>query len=622
MSSALLFDKMLSAAVEADDPDEMERTYSMLDTQVPPPALQFDDAFLLLSAVKGNKMAAVRHLIEKRHVSINCTGRMKVNRGQTQCATPLFTACAYGHEDIVRYLVDHGANVSQRNEFGESPLHIACKCGHVPIVSFLAETVGVDLEEYSALGRTPLLTAAAEGHVNVIQSLISAGANLNTKTIESGGSCLHACSFVSGSVEAAKLILANGVTPEPNRFGILPILDAAAMGNEEILNFWVNYYNLSELDNVVLVCNALMLAGTNFWRRNKSKAFKYFHHSFKIRQEYHLPNETLMPLAPVNEYLDSKEVSTMEELQELYVSEDTLQLQQHCFMVRERILGSCHVTIARPCITYGYYLARIGHEQQVMPMWLYVLDRQVDRFLRDGHPTLAYATLFTLAQSLRLRELEAVNPLPALERLLLILERLGKLHERSWVMCELGLHFLSLVLNHANAFPGSIDHTHVVQLARHFMEIAPLGPRGQTLLHCAVSAQTTSLHTDSCLGLELRPFPCIETIRCLLAAGASVNSVDSEKNTPLHMLIESTRGSVSTEIVKLLLKFGSYPSARNANRARPIFFCKNSEVDVFGVLRQAETISLQTFAACAIVDHKVPYRDVLSHKLVEYVGMH
>ena len=621
MSSVLPFDELLFTAVEDDDAEAMERTYNFLDIQIPPPARQFDDSFLLLTAVKGKKMSAVRYLIEKRHVSINCTGRMKVSRGQTQCATPLFTACAYGHDEVVRYLVDHGANISQRNEFGESPLHIACKCGHVTIVSFLAETVGVDLEEYSALGRTPLLTAAAEGHVTVIQSLISAGANLNTKTIESGGSCLHACSFVSGSVEAARLILANGVTPQPNRFGILPILDAAAMGNEEILNFWLNHYSSFELDNAILVCNALMLAGTNFWRRNKSKAFKYFYHSCKIREEHHLPNEAFKPLPPVSEYLDGKEVTTIEELQELQISDDVLRLQQHCFMVRERILGSCHVTIARPCITYGYYLARSGHEQQVMPMWLYVLDRQVDRFLRDGHPTLAYATLFTLAQSLRLRELKAVNPLPAFERLLLILEKLGGLHERTWVMCELGLHFLSLVLNHANTFPGSIEHSHVVQLARHFMEIAPLGPRGQTLLHCAVSAQTTTLHTDSCLGLELCTFPCIETIRCLLAAGASVNLVDSEKNTPLHILIESTHGHVSVEIVKLLLNFGSYPFARNANRARPIFFC-NSQADVFAVLRKAETISLQRFAACAIVDHKVPYRGVLSHKLVEYVGMH
>lgn len=621
MSVAIAFDELLITAVDDDDPESLEHTYNCLYDQIPLPARRFDDVYLLLSAVKGRKMSVIRYLVEKRCVDVNCTGKVKVSRGETQCATPLFAACACGCDDVVHYLVSHGADVNQRNEFGESPLQIASKRGHVTVVRYLAETVCVELEDYSSLGRTPLLTAAAEGHVAVMEALISAGADLNTRTIESGGSCLHACSFVSGSVNAAHLILGQGITPKPNRFGILPILDAAAMGNEQILNFWLDFYDLSHPEHAVLACNAISLAGTNFWRNNTAKAFNFFFRALALRKKHNLSTDAFTPVPPVGDYLNGIEVTTLEGLQQLQASHDVLRLQQHCFMVRERVLGSCHVTIARPCITYGYYLARSGYERQVMPMWLHVLDRQIAQFVKDGHPTLAYATLFTLAQSLRLPELEAVNPLPGLERLLVILEKLGKLHQRTWVMCELGLHFLSLVLCHANRFPGSIDHSHVVQLAHHFMDIAPRGPRGQTLLHCAASSQTTTLHTDSCLGLELCTFPCVETMRCLLAAGAPVNAVDSDRNTPLHLLFESTHEDVNAEIVKLLLSSGAYPHARNANRARPIFFC-NGQADVLEILLRAEATTLQRFAACAIVDHNVPYKDVLPQKLVEYVEMH
>ncbi|XP_062523167.1 protein fem-1 homolog C-like [Corticium candelabrum] len=618
--SADVLDDLLLTAIDDDDVESLERTFTYLSHQNPPPARHFDDPYLLLAAVTKRKALVTRYLIETRRVPIDCTGRISVNRGETQCGSPLFAACALGFLELVGYLVEQGADVRQRNEFGESPLHIACKCGHVDIVKFLSG-VGASLEEYSSLGRTPLLTAAAEGHVEVIRELVKAGADLNTRTVESGGSCLHACSFVSGSVPAARLLLDLGLTPQPNRFGILPILDAAAMGNDEMLTFWMKYYEPSLSKNAVLACNALSLAGTNFWRRNKAKAFMYFYRSLKLRIEQNLPEDEFAPLPPVSDYLNGTEVTTLSELQMLQESNDILRLQQHCFMVRERILGSCHVTIARPCITYGYYLARSGYEKQVLPMWLYVLDRQIDRFLRDRHPTLAYATLFTLAQSLRLTELEVVNPLPAFERLLLILKNIGKSHERTWVMCELGLHFLSLVLMHANKFPGSINHHDVVQLTYHFLEIAPTGPRGQTLLHCAVNSQTTTLHTDSCLGLDLCTFPCIDTISCLLAAGACVNAVDVDRNMPLHVLLASCSASVDPKIVRLLLKAGAYPYARNESRARPSFYC-NNRPEVLEVLQQAESISLQMLASYAIVDHNVRYKDVLPQKLVQYVGMH
>lgn len=97
--------------------------------------------------------------------------------------------------------------------------------------------------------------------------------------------------------------------------------------------------------------------------------------------------------------------------------------------------------------------------------------------------------------------------------------------------------------------------------------------------------------------------------------------VDDDRNTPLHILLESTSGDVSLEILDVLIGSGANVYARNVNRARPIDFC-NCQGDVLEFLCQSENMSLKTIAARAIVDNDVPFRDVLSTKLVEYLEMH
>jgi hypothetical protein len=45
-------------------------------------------------------------------------------------------ACAYGHLDVVRFLLDRGIDVGERHR-GETPLHVAAFGGHAEIVAVL-----------------------------------------------------------------------------------------------------------------------------------------------------------------------------------------------------------------------------------------------------------------------------------------------------------------------------------------------------------------------------------------------------------------------------------------------------------------------------------------------------
>ena len=46
------------------------------------------------------------------------------------------------HPDVAKFLVDHGANVSQADNYGRTPLHVAAAVDFVDMVNFLIEHNG------------------------------------------------------------------------------------------------------------------------------------------------------------------------------------------------------------------------------------------------------------------------------------------------------------------------------------------------------------------------------------------------------------------------------------------------------------------------------------------------
>ena len=60
--------------------------------------------------------------------------------------TPLFNACKWGNEDIVKYLVEKRADINKENRWAETPLFSACTWGNEDIVKYLVEK-GADINK-------------------------------------------------------------------------------------------------------------------------------------------------------------------------------------------------------------------------------------------------------------------------------------------------------------------------------------------------------------------------------------------------------------------------------------------------------------------------------------------
>lgn len=78
-----------------------------------------------------------------------------VNAADASGRTALHMASANGHTDVMRMLLDAGANTEHRNDSGNTPLHWACVGGHAEAVRLLLRHGG-DPSSLNHAERTPL----------------------------------------------------------------------------------------------------------------------------------------------------------------------------------------------------------------------------------------------------------------------------------------------------------------------------------------------------------------------------------------------------------------------------------------------------------------------------------
>lgn len=92
--------------------------------------------------------------------------------------SPLYRAALNADEEIIRILLEAGANPSGVNSSdGTSVLHACAEQGHVEVVRILLKA-GAVVDCTCHLGRTPLLGAAYAGNHKVIEALLSANATV------------------------------------------------------------------------------------------------------------------------------------------------------------------------------------------------------------------------------------------------------------------------------------------------------------------------------------------------------------------------------------------------------------------------------------------------------------
>jgi ankyrin repeat protein len=98
--------------------------------------------------------------------------------------TPLHIAALEGKTDVVKLLIERGANINALNGWQQTPLHQATMHGNIAAMKLLI-AAHADLEVHDNHAYTPLLAAVEQGGADGLRLLLEAGANPNA-SLKSG----------------------------------------------------------------------------------------------------------------------------------------------------------------------------------------------------------------------------------------------------------------------------------------------------------------------------------------------------------------------------------------------------------------------------------------------------
>jgi hypothetical protein len=91
--------------------------------------------------------------------------------------TSLHSAAGLGHVECCKYFIDCGGNLDVRTIDGMTPLHIACIYGQKEDIVRYMINKGADMESKDPNGNSSLQLACQIGNVGIVQTLLSLGCN-------------------------------------------------------------------------------------------------------------------------------------------------------------------------------------------------------------------------------------------------------------------------------------------------------------------------------------------------------------------------------------------------------------------------------------------------------------
>ena len=145
--------------------------------------------------------------------------------------TPLYSAAINGHNNVVKILLEAGADPNREDEDRKNALYWPALNGNTVMVKLLLDA-GASPNEYGRTGRTPLHVAASNGNTETVKTLLDAGADPNREDIDGNNSLCWPVRY--GNTDIVKMLLKAGADPTMrNKWGRSP-LDMNANTTDEM----------------------------------------------------------------------------------------------------------------------------------------------------------------------------------------------------------------------------------------------------------------------------------------------------------------------------------------------------------------------------------------------------
>ena len=488
----------------------------------------------------------------------------------------------------MKLLIERNADVDGRTPTCSTPLRVASHEGHLDIVRCLVES-GADVNARSSRDNsTPLIVACYWGHSSVATYLINRGAIINLQC-KDGNTALHDA-VLRGHLKVVSELLALGASQLPNNEGLTPLLFACDKGSIEIVEHFIGRPECTKEQRI----DALELLGAtiaNDKSHDIKKAFSYMKRGMEERYEDLQHPLLKKKMDPVEAYENRKESQTLEELALLEGDEHAIGMEG--LIIRERIFGPDNPVLQEQI---GYRACVLADSEQY-ELCICLWQRGLEKALNCAFPITKitvdlryhiaiFGEMMQKSKLLRPNFIEdvfeilvAASEIQA-EQLKTGKSQQGHENEGKDKTVYFALYLLSIYTK------VKVQNANMTDLLQRFLRLNPRDNDGNTLLHLAAWHDTPIFSYDDQevedILRSVCKFPCVETMKLILHVGGDVNVVNTEGNTLLHLAVkykpaEPKDVEILREMLLLLLDIGADPKLENKNGQTPLDSCETDE---------------------------------------------
>uniref|UniRef100_A0A1I8EFA2 Sex-determining protein fem-1 n=2 Tax=Wuchereria bancrofti TaxID=6293 RepID=A0A1I8EFA2_WUCBA len=590
----------------------------------------------LVIAARNGHLDVVKYLLEKG-ADISATGTVIFDGEIVPRAPVLWVAAAAGHIDVVQYLVEEaGADINQTTQSNSSPLRGACYDGHYDIVHYLVKK-GADVELANRHGHTPLMIASFKMRADIVYLLLKHGADPCRASLR-GNTAMHDAAE-AGSNEIVCMLLKAGAKNVKDGCNMTPMECGALAGHEDVLQ------SLSAVATAQEIRDALKLYGATLVDKKMDL-------SNAIRVWFEAVNygEPLRVRTALHVYDDLFEIDTADDVRRVIGDPDAIRMQ--ALIMRERIIGGDHHETHYFIRYRGAVYCDLGETNRCFQLWLHALDLQ-QKHLCALHPSTistigAFIDTFilTVNEGIIIANVDGVRVTPlsrkylmdVLDKTVFELERFnssGMKLKKDEIFEEPGddircCNFLMLASLQLILLIRRLSHNDsklTVNLETEADEkdfdIA-LSDIVTRLILVSKCLNLYPLHA-ACHDID-KPvttrFPCACVITMLIDNGIDVNTKNSLGNTPLHTVLLSNNPRQS--VIKLLLQNGATLLARNKENDTCLELISETLPRAFRYLKLGRYLTLMSLAANAVRRNwlKTVYKKIVPKELFAFLDLH
>jgi len=147
--------------------------------------------------------------------------------------TALHFACNKGHIQSARILMHHSADIDAEDTDRWTPLHHANNKMQIECIKLLVER-GANVNAKDGLGLTPLHHACRDGHKDCVQLLLDSGAYVNARDVNKCTPLHEACDY--DNLECAQILVGVGADTSITNDMNETALDVAIMQNHTAIS--------------------------------------------------------------------------------------------------------------------------------------------------------------------------------------------------------------------------------------------------------------------------------------------------------------------------------------------------------------------------------------------------